>query len=382
MLLIKNCRLYNQSPSDGLTDILIENGKIFHIGQRSDIQNAEITDAGGRWLSPGFIDIHIQGAGGADVMDSAEALMTISHTLARFGVTGFLATTVCKPEIENRHLKVIADATNKNLGGARILGIHLEGPFINPQKRGGISASALHPPSISELEKIISISNGALRMMTIAPEIPGNLELIQTLVNHNIVASFGHSAANYQETLAGFTAGISHATHLFNAMLPIHHREPGPIPAIFESQNITAQIIADGVHLHPTIIKFILSNLGIDRCICITDGVQGIGLPDGRYVYNGREYESHDGAARYDDGTLIGTTIGVNEIASRFRRFTGCSFAESLQTITLNAARVIGKEKTLGKIVVGADADLVLLDQDESIYMTIVQGKSVYHKKY
>ncbi len=379
--LLKNCRLYNSQPNDNPTNILVAGGKIVQIAEDIKTLDANVIDAQGFIVAPGFIDIHIQGAGGSDVMDSAEALVTISKTLARFGVTGFLATTVSKPEIDNKHLERIADKVDKDLGGARILGIHIEGPFINLQKRGGISAKAIYPPSAIELEKILEKCRGTLRIMTIAPELPGNSELIQILIKNNIVASFGHSAANYSETLAGFSGGISHVTHIINAMMPIHHREPGPVTAIFESNDVTAQIISDGVHLHSAIINLIYKNLGIDRCVCITDGMQAIGLPEGKYIYNGREYESRDGVARYYDGTLIGTAVGIDEIARRFRKFTGCSFAEAIDTITINPAKVINQDEHIGKIAVGADADLVLIDQDESVFMTIIKGKIVYQKK-
>jgi len=379
-LLLKNCRLLTQTATEKPLNILIDDTKIVKIDRDAEVTALNTIDAKGRYITPGFIDVHIQGAGGADVMDSGEALKTISRTLAQSGVTGFLATTVAKPEITNKHLEIIAENVGKDLGGARILGIHLEGPFINPHKRGGIAAAALCPPSAVELDKIIAICGGTLRMMTIAPELPGSPELIDILVRNDIIASFGHSAASYQETLAGFAAGISHVTHIFNAMPPIHHREPGPITAIFESGHVTAQIIADGVHLHPAIINLIFQNLGIGRCVCITDGVQAIGLPEGRYIYNGREYESRGGAARYDDGTLIGTAIGVNEIARRFRQYTGCTAAESIDTVTKNPAKVLNRSGLSEEIAAGSAADLVLLDNDDAVYMTIVQGQIVYQK--
>jgi len=380
-ILLKNCQIYINRAGARPVDIFIEDDRIVKISQKISHSGASIINAEERLVTPGLIDIHIQGAGGSDVMDSEEALRNIARTLAKCGVTGYLATTVVRPEIENKHLKVIAENVGKDLGGARILGIHLEGPFINPQKRGGISVAALCPSSLSELQKIIDICGGTLRMMTIAPELPGNLDLIETLVRNDIVASFGHSAADYKQTMAGFSAGISHVTHIFNAMHPIHHREPGPVTAIFESEDITAQIISDGVHLHPAIVNLIYSNIGIKRCVCITDGVQAIGLPEGRYIYNGREYESRDGVARYDDGTLIGTAIGINEIARRFRTFTGCTVTETIETVTLNPARVIHLDNHIGNLLAGHDADLTIFDKDESVYMTIVKGNIVYQKE-
>jgi len=381
-LLIQNCRLSDNATA-GFLNILIKNKQIASISEQAPlIAVNNVIDAGGRYVVPGFIDVHIQGAGGADVLDATEkAIKTISMTLAQFGVTGFLATTVIKPETGNQHLKTLTNLWHRDLGGAKLLGIHLEGPFINPAKRGGIAKNAILPPSQVVLGEILDITGNALKMMTLAPELPGNLDIIHYLRKLNVVASLGHSNADYTETLAGFDAGISHVTHIFNAMPSLHHRQPGPITAIFESETVTAQIISDGIHLHPAIVNLIYRNLGSDRCICITDGIQAIGLPDGHYVYNGREYESRGGSARYDDGTLIGTALDVYEISRRFQRFTACTKSIALQTITCNPARVLNISEKTGAVKPGYDADLVLLDFDDSVYMTIVDSKIVYQKK-
>jgi len=375
-LLLKNCRRYD---SDETVDITIAEGKIQGIGQvQKREKRTEVIDAAGRRVAPGFIDVHIQGAGGADILDgSSETLQQMSTTLARLGVTGFLATTVMKPETQHQHLKVAAECTDRDLGGARILGIHLEGPFINPIKRGGISPAAIYPASEKALQEILDICGDALRMMTIAPELPGNDEMITKLRGSGVITSFGHSNARYTQARAAFEGGIDHVTHIFNAMPSLHHREPGPLLAILESHTVTAQMISDGVHLHPRIINYLYTSIGLERCICITDGIQAMGLPDGRYLYNGREYRSHNGEARYDDGTLIGTSLSVWEIALRFRKFTGCSLKQAIDTITIHPARVLGIEKQKGSLDVGKDADLVLLD-DDSVSATIIGGNVVY----
>jgi N-acetylglucosamine-6-phosphate deacetylase len=179
---------------------------------------------------------------------------------------------------------------------------------------------------------------------------------------------------------AGFDAGISHVTHIFNAMPPLHHRFPGPLAAIFERSGITAQIISDGHHLHPAIVRFLHATLGGERCVCITDGMAGIGLPEGRYLYNGREYESLAGAARYLDGTLIGSTMSLLNIAFHFQTFTGCTRMAAIDSVTKIPARVLGLEHRKGTIERGADADLVLIDADNDPYCTIINGKEVYRR--
>ena len=381
-LLITNCRLFNAPDDKQTTSILIENGTITQIGQIDSSAGCDNTlDAQGRLIAPGFIDVHIQGAGGADILDaSTEALKAISRTCARFGTTSFLATTVFKPNQKNQHLTLAAEHVGRNLGGANLLGIHLEGPFISPQKKGMILPKCICPPSLQLLDEIQDITNGHLKIMTIAPELPGSLRIIQRLADSNIVASFGHSSATYEQTLAGFNAGISHVTHLFNVMPPLHHRAPGPLVAIFQTKHITAQLITDGVHIHPSVLRFAFETLGPNRIIPITDGMQALGLADGRFIYNGVEYESKEGTARYKDGTLIGTALGLSQLLQKLMTFTDCPLDLAIKTVTQNPAGLLGLEEKKGTIASGKDADLILLDHDRSVHTTIVAGNIVFQK--
>jgi N-acetylglucosamine-6-phosphate deacetylase len=378
-LLLTTCRLFDAPADEQDTSVLIENGIIAQIGYAGSCEN--ILDAQGRTIAPGFIDVHIQGAGGADVLDgTVEALSAISGTCARFGVTGLLATTVFRPGQKNEHLALAAEHVGRDLGGANLLGIHLEGPFISHEKRGMIQPGCICPPSRKVLDEILEATKGRLSMMTIAPELPECLPLIRSLVGSNVVASFAHSAATYEQTLDGFDAGISHVTHLFNAMTPCHHRSPGPLVAIFETEHITAQLIPDGVHIHPAALRFAFQTLGPQRSIPITDGMQAIGLGDGRFIYNGVEYESKDGTARYEDGTLIGTALGLSQLLQRFIAFADCPLDVAIRTVTENPARLLGLDDRKGAVAAGKDADLVLLDEDLSVYATIVAGKIVFRK--
>ena len=381
-LLITNCRLFDAPEDEQTTSVLIENGVIAQIGQIEPASVCDDTlDAQGRIIAPGFIDVHIQGAGGADILDATpEALEAISRTCARFGVTGFLATTVFKPDQENRHLALAAEYTNRDLGGANLLGIHLEGPFISLEKKGMILPECICPPSEQILDEILNITDGHLSMMTISTELPESLGIVRSLVDSNIIASFGHSNATYEQTLVGFDAGISHVTHLFNATPSIHHRSPGPLVAIFQAEHITAQIITDGVHIHPAVLKFAYEKLGPDRTIPITDGMQAIGLGDGMFIYNGIEYESKAGAARYKDGTLIGTALGLSQILERFITFTDCPLDIAIRMVTKIPAGLLGLEGKKGTIAAGKDADLILLDENLSVHTTIVAGKIVFQK--
>jgi N-acetylglucosamine-6-phosphate deacetylase len=378
-LLITNCRLYDAPESAPLNSILIRQGTIETVG-RADRAD-RVLDAGGRIVAPGLIDVHIQGAGGADVLDATpEALETISRTCARFGVTSFLATTVYKPGQENRHLKIAAECTGRDLGGAHLLGTHLEGPFISPHKRGMIQPDCQTSPSEAVLNDIYALLGDTLKMMTVAPELPGSAEIVRTLVGNGAVASFGHSNATYDEAVRGFGMGITHVTHLFNAMACLHHRTPGPLAAIFERPEIMCQVITDGVHIHPAVLRLAFEALGPERFITITDGMQAMGLPDGHYVYNHLEYESKDGTARYGDGTLIGTSLGLNQMLARLTQFTPCPLSAAIRTVTENAAQVLNLGPTKGSITPGRDADLVILEKDMTLYRTIVAGRIVYQR--
>ena len=381
-LLITNCRLFNALDDKQTVSILIENGTITQIGQINHPVGCDNTlDAQGRIIAPGFIDVHIQGAGGADVLDATdEALKTISQTCARFGVTSFLATTVFRPNQKNQHLRLAAQYAGHDLGGANLLGIHLEGPFISPRKKGMIRPDCICLPSLQILDEILDITDGHLKMMTIAPELPNSLEIIRRLVNSKIIASFAHSNATYEQTLDGFNAGISHVTHLFNAMPSLHHRSPGPLIAIFRTEHITAQVITDGVHIHPSVLRFAFETLGPNRIILITDGMQAIGLGDGKYIYNGLEYESKNGTARYKDGTLIGAALGLSQLLKKFITFIDCPLDIAIKTVTENPAKLLGIEDKKGTIAAKKDADLVLLDLDHSVHTTIVAGKIIFQK--
>jgi N-acetylglucosamine-6-phosphate deacetylase len=378
--LIKNCVIDLASENAAQVSVLMEDGRIKAIDLDNVLSEADqVFDAQGRTLVPGFIEVHIQGAGGADVLDNSEqALSTLAQTCARFGVTGYLATTVYKHGLDNTHLSLAAECVGRDMGGATLLGIHIEGPFISHRKRGMIQPDCLYTPSHETLRNINELCQGHLSMMTLAPELPGALSLIESLEKQGTIASLGHTNATYEETLAGFSAGIHHVTHLFNAMRSLHHRDPGPLAAIFNSDSVTAQIIPDGVHVHPGILQLALSRLGQDRVILISDGMQALGLPEGEYVYNDLDYVSFGGTARYHDGTLIGTAVGLSDLVKRTITLTGCSLQAAIQMVTGNPARLLGLERRKGAVKIGMDADLVLLNNDLSVCKTWVSGTLVF----
>jgi len=374
-MLVKNARIVNPW-GETFGDVLIERGKIRRVG-KSIYGYAEggSIDLEGDYLFPGFIDVHIQGAGGADVLDEdEEAVGTISEACAKCGVTGFLATTIYKPGLENKHLETALKGASKGLNGARFLGFHLEGPFISRERRGMIQESSICKPSVKVLSEIMGKCKGWLKMMTLAPELEGVEDVIRLLLENRVIVSFGHSSADYEQTLKAIKMGVKHVTHFFNTMPPIHHRAPGPVLAIFESKDVTVQIISDGVHIHPSMVRFATRILGEDRIILITDGVRSTGLPDGKYVYDGVEFTSSNGTARYVDGTLIGTSAGMNELARRFVEFTGAPLTSVAKVASYNPAKLLGFEESKGSIEEGKDADMVVIGEGFRVRMTIIGG--------
>lgn len=372
---IKNCRLID-NPEQRV-HVGVKNGRIHDISPRMHTSADILLDAGGHIVAPGLIDTHVHGAGGGDLSNASEASFhTAATTLCRLGTTSFYATTFYRPGHENPHLLNLATA-GKTPNEAECPGIHLEGPFINPVKKGGIPPEYLTEPDIAVLRDIQEHTSGKLAILTCAPELPGMDLLLSACKEDGIVASFGHSDANTEETRRGFKLGMSFVTHLGNAMRPFHHREPGPLPAILAS-GAHVQLISDGVHLHADAVRFFYDMFGAERCVSITDGIECTGLPDGEYHFREKAYVSEKGAVSYADGSgLIGTSLSLFEIVMRFKRFTGCSLYDAIRTATENPARCLGIADRKGFIKPGYDADLIVIDDRYKLHTVIKNGSLV-----
>ena len=355
-------------------DVLVENCLIKNI-LPADPGHRDGFDGKGLFLVSGFTDVHVHGAGGADFSCGDEAgVMMADKSLTRMGTTSYLATTFYLPEGSNSHLDLLRELYRSGRCPG-MMGIHLEGPFISPAKKGGINENKISPYSKKLLDDVFLHCGKALKMMTIAPEIDHTNELITILKKHGVIPAFGHTDATAEQTRMAIQNGIDHVTHICNAMRPIHHREPGPLPEIFDS-DVTAQIIADGVHLSGRMVRFLHTMLGTDRCICITDGMLSSGLQDGEYVYQSCPFYTKNGEARYihNDG-LIGTSLSVAQIAGRFMTYTDCSFHDALKTISENPCRIMNRYPDYAKIKEGNPADLVLTD--DSFRISAVWKKGV-----
>ena len=232
------------------------------------------------------------------------------------------------------------------------------------------------------LDKLMEEAGDALKIMCLAPEIPGNSEIIKILFQSGVIPAFGHSNADYDQTRRGVDEGIRHMTHFFNAMSSLHHRNPGPVAAALENQDVSVELICDSHHLHPSLIRMVYNLKDHSKIVCITDGISATGLPEGIYTYNNKKYSSKDGLASYLDGTLIGSTMSIRNIAMNFMNFTGAGFQEAIETVTINPARILGVSDRKGSIDVGKDADIVLIDRSFNVHYTIIAGRLIYQKEH
>lgn len=340
-------------------------------------KDIEIIDAKGHYISPGLIDIHIHGIEGYDVMDGTiESLQNISQSLLKNGVTSFLPTTMTMDkQYIYRALDVIKKLKSVPQLGAKILGAHLEGPFINRKYKGAQNEEFIVTPSYEFIEKYIDI----IKILTLAPEMDQNNEFIDKMKQHqDVVLSIGHSNANYEQAMTAIENGFRHAAHTFNAMRPFHHREPGVVGAIFNS-DVSCELIADKIHVHPAHYQLLTNIKGLSKVVLITDSIRAACMKEGQYDLGGQMINVCNGSARLQDGTLAGSVLTLNKALKNVLENTNLSICEVVQLASLNPAKVIGVSNHKGSIKIGKDADIIIFDEYFNIYNTIVQGKTVYH---
>ncbi len=362
-------------------NVVLENGKIGEISasplkpEKGSVQ----IDGGGMYLCPGFIDVHIHGAMQMDTMDAEPgSLAGISRYCAEHGVTAFYPTTwSSSPGDILAAIQAVQESQGK-LPGAAAPGVHLEGPYINASYRGAQAPAMIRNPVKEEYEQWFR--TGAVRLITLAPEIPGGMELVKAAAANQVRLAIGHSAATYDQVIAAANAGVTQATHLFNGMGGLHHREPGTVGGILDDERIFAQIICDGIHLHPAVVRLILKAKSAARVILITDSVSGAGLLDGDYEHNGQKFFVRDGTVRTPDGGLAGSTIALDGALRNMMTFTGKPLPEILPMLTSSPAEAMGISGSKGFIQAGYDADLVLLNKQFHVEMTLVNGKVVYSR--
>ncbi|MFC0328589.1 N-acetylglucosamine-6-phosphate deacetylase [Paenibacillus sepulcri] len=379
--LIRNVRLTgSDEPTPG--NVLIRDGQITAVdrdtgpgGYKADVE----IDGNGQLLIPGMIDVHIHGADGFDMMDGTiRSVEAVSEACARTGCTSFLATSVSS-SLESLFGMISSVSRVKGReSGARIAGMHIEGPFLNVKRKGMQNEQFLRHPDLDEMKAILQNAGSLIRMVTLAPELPGGLEMVAFLKARGIIVSVAHSDATYEEAKQAFQSGASHVTHCFNGMRPIHHRDPGMIVAAFEENHVSVQAIVDDVHLHPAIVRMLYREKGADKMVLITDALQAMGMGDGTYLFGGHKVTVTQGVAKLEDGTLASSTVTMNMALAKTVR-AGIPLNDAVLMATETPANVLGLSRK-GRIAPGMDADLVLLNEQFKVLWTIIDGKIVYRR--
>ena len=368
--------------------MLVEQGRVLEIsaGRNRHVPVGVSTlDFGDRWMAPGYLDLHIHGSAGHDVMDdTADALPAIEQLLARHGVTSYFPTTVTAPmDATLRALERLADAIEKqerdrepevanSRARALPLGIHLEGPFISHARRGVHPPENLLPPTLPVFDRFWQAARGRIRMMTIAPELEGAPEVIAEATRRGVCVSLGHSDADFAAAQRGIAAGARHATHTFNAMRPLDHRSPGILGAVLTDRRVSADLIADGVHLDPAIVRLFAGAKGLEQTVLITDAISATGMPDGRYHLGSFEVEVRDGKCM-TGGKLAGSVLTLDRAVRNLVRFAEWNLPQAVGAASQNPARV-ARIANKGVLAVGADADFVVLSPEGEVLRTFVGG--------
>jgi len=361
----------------------IEHNKITYVGPEKNESDGLIKDFKDCWIVPGFIDLHVHGGGGYDTSNAShDAINQLSYFLAGGGVTSFLATTLTTSlEKTIATCKFIRTLVEKGTSGAKILGLHLEGPYVNPKKKGALNVHNIRRPSINELQEVYQTTGDVLKVVTMAPELEGALKVITWLREHGIIAAAGHTEATYEEMMDGINAGISHTTHLYNTMRPFHHREPGAVGASLIDDRISVELIADGVHVHPVALKLTTKLKGVKKTVLVSDSIMPTGLPDGEYQYGHQKVFLKKGQCRLDSGVLAGSNIRLCDAVRNMVHLAGIPITQAIEMATLSPARVLSLEDQKGQLLPGRDADLIVLDKTFSVRCSMVNGKIIYEGK-
>ncbi|PAY14589.1 N-acetylglucosamine-6-phosphate deacetylase [Bacillus sp. 7705b] len=337
-------------------------------------------------LLPGMIDIHIHGGYGADTMDASFSVLdAMSSRLPEEGTTSFLATTITQEHGQISQALVNArdwkSAEDSSSLGAELIGIHLEGPFVSPKRAGAQPKEWIRPSDLALFKKWQQEAGGLIKIVTLAPEEDQQFELIRYLKDESIIASMGHTDADSALLLEAFEAGASHMTHLYNAMSPFHHREPGVIGTALAHEGYVTELIADGIHSHPLAAKLAFLAKGSSKLILITDSMRAKGLKDGVYEFGGQSVTVKGKTALLPDGTLAGSILKMNEGARHMRAFTNCSWTDIANITSANAAKQLGIFDRKGSITEGKDADLVIVSSECEVLLTVCRGNIAFKSK-
>ncbi len=383
--LFSNARVLRRESDTG-NAVLCEEGRIITVvGEHNAVPpDAEHIDCRGLRLAPGLIDSHVHGGGGHSLMtDDPEEVRAYARWVVRNGVTGFLISTSGRDHAEILHrLRALAPTVGHEPGAARVLGFHLEGPYINPKRKGAFDARWLRPPSADEYRELFEASGATIRQMTLAPELPGADALIRAVVDSGATAAMGHTDATYDEARRAIDLGVTHVTHCFNAMRPFTHRDPGVLGAVLESDVVTAELIGDGAHVDFAAARVLIRAKGAGRVVLVTDGMPLAGTADGEAEWEGECIRVEGGKAVRDDGTIVGGVTTLDQLVRNAVAHMGVEAEDALQMASSNpaAALRISGEYAGGRIEPGQAADFVLFDDALRVVETWVGGERVWQR--
>lgn len=366
-------------------DITVDGTRIQEIGYpgHSPGERENIIDATDMLVMPGFIDVHTHGGGGYNLHTTdAGEIRAYARWAPETGVTSFLIAVVGVPgSIPEQQLRAAVEVLEDRVVGAEPLGIHLEGPYINVTRRGAHQPSWLRMPDGSETEQLLALTNGHLRLLTLAPELPGASALIRRLVDAGITVSMGHTDASYEQAQEAIQLGVTHVTHCFNAMRPLLHRSPGPLAALAQAEWVRGELIADGVHVHPAAMNALVKLLGPERTIVITDALAGAGVPEAIFDFAGQPAQVIHGAARLSDGTITGSVLTMDQALRNVLQMTEVSLQQAVGMLTINAAYPAQVAHRKGRLQAGYDADLLIFDHALTLQVTLCRGEVAFATK-
>ncbi len=374
-LTLHGARLVDATGDRPGSDITIDGTRIQAVG-RSRGAPGRVVEAADAIVTPGFIDVHTHGGGGCNLHTTdAEEILAYARWAPRTGTTGFLIGVVGAPgALPEAQLGAAVAAIEAGRVGAAPLGINLEGPYISAEQRGAHAAAWLRAPDVAETERLLSLAVSHLSVITLAPELPGAAAMICRLVEAGVTVSVGHTDATYEQTQQAIRLGATHATHCFNAMRPLRHREPGPLGAIVEAASVRGELIADGVHVHPAAMRVLTRALGAERTIIVTDAQAAAGVPNATFEFAGQPAKVIGGAARLANGTIAGSVLTMDQALRNVLDLGDISVSQAVGMLTLNPAHAAGVAQRKGRLRAGYDADLLIFDASLTLQATLCRG--------